>query len=54
MMVILLNLMGLMLLIHFNFKAKITGQTGDNGIKEVETMVPLKYLNIFGELFKCL
>ena len=32
-MMILLNLMGLMLLIHF--KAKITGQTGDNGTKEV-------------------
>ena len=29
----------------FNVKAKITGQTGDNGTKEVEIMVPLKYLN---------
>ena len=29
----------------FNFKAKITGQTGDNGrIDNVEIMVPLKYL----------
>ena len=28
----------------FNFKARITGQTGDNGTKEVEIMVPLKYL----------
>ena len=31
----------------FNFKAKITGQTGDNGTKDVETMVPLKYFSNF-------
>ena len=31
----------------FNFKANITVQTGDNGTKEVEIMVPLKYLNSF-------
>ena len=31
----------------FNFKAKITGQTGDNGTKGVEIMVPLKYLSNF-------
>ena len=31
----------------FNFKVKITGQTGDNGRKEVEIMVPLKYLSNF-------
>ena len=31
----------------FNFKAKITGQTGDNGTKEVEIMVPLKYSSNF-------
>ena len=28
----------------FKFKAKITGQTGDDGTKDVEIMVPLKYL----------
>ena len=28
----------------FNFKAKMTGQTGNNGTKNVEIMVPLKYL----------
>ena len=28
----------------FNSKAKITGQTGDNGTKNVEMMLPLKYL----------
>ena len=28
----------------FNFKAKITDQTGNNGTKDVEIMVPLKYL----------
>ena len=31
----------------FNFKANITVQTGDNGTKEVEIMVPLKYFNSF-------
>ena len=31
----------------FNFKEKMTGQTGDNGRKNVEIMVPLKYLNNF-------
>ena len=28
----------------FNFKAKITGQTGNDGTKDVEIMVSLKYL----------
>ena len=31
----------------FNFKAKIKGQTGDDGTKNVEIMVPLKYLSNF-------
>ena len=31
----------------FNFKTKITGQTGNNGTKDVEIMVPLKYLSNF-------
>ena len=31
----------------FNFKAKITGQTGNNVTKDVEIMVPLKYLSNF-------
>ena len=31
----------------FNFKAKITGQTGIDGTKNVEIMVPLKYLSNF-------
>ena len=31
----------------FNFKAKMTGQTGDDGTKNVETMVLLKYLSNF-------
>ena len=31
----------------FNFKVKFTGQTGDNGRKDVEIMVPLKYLSNF-------
>ena len=31
----------------FKFKAKITGQTGDDGTKDVEIMNPLKYLSNF-------
>ena len=31
----------------FKFKAKITGQTGNDGTKDVEIMVPLKYLSNF-------
>ena len=31
----------------FNFKVKMTGQTGDNGTKNVEIMVLLKYLSNF-------
>ena len=31
----------------FNFKVKITGQTGDDGTKTVEIMGPLKYLSNF-------
>ena len=31
----------------FNFKAKITSRTGDDGTKNVEIMVPLKYLRNF-------
>ena len=30
----------------FNFKVKITGQTGDDGTKNVEIMVPLAYLSV--------
>ena len=31
----------------FNFKVKMTGQTGNNGTKNVEIMVPRKYLSNF-------
>ena len=31
----------------FNFKVKMTGQTGNNGTKNVKIMVPLKYLSNF-------
>ena len=31
----------------FNFKVKFTGQTGNNGTKDVEIMVPIKYLSNF-------
>ena len=31
----------------FNFKAKITGQTGDDETKKFEIILPLKYLSNF-------
>ena len=31
----------------FNLKVKLTGQTGDDGTKNVEVMVPLPYLSVF-------
>ena len=31
----------------FNLKEKLTGQTGDNGTKNIEIMVPLEYLSNF-------
>ena len=31
----------------FNFKEKITGQSADNGTKNIEIMVPLKYFSNF-------
>ena len=31
----------------FNFKVKFTGQTGNDGAKDVEIMAPLKYLSNF-------
>ena len=31
----------------FSFKAKIADQTGDNGTKDFEIMVPLKYVSNF-------
>ena len=33
--------------ISFKFKQKITGQTVNNETKDVETMIPLKYLSKF-------
>ena len=39
----------------FKFKVKITGKTLDDGTaKDVQIIVPLKCLSIFGELLKCL
>ena len=43
----LLTLLKTILLIHLNFKVKTNGQAGDDGTKNVEIMVPLKYLNNF-------
>ena len=36
----------------FKFKAKITGQTGNDGTKDVEIMVPLKYLSNFWRILE--
>ena len=36
----------------FKFKAKITDQTGNDGTKDVEIMVPLKYLSNFWRTFE--
>ena len=33
--------------ISFKFKEEITGETGNNGTKDVEITVPLKYLSNF-------
>ena len=35
------------LTVSFNFKTKMTGQIGDNGTKNVEIIVQLKYLSNF-------
>ena len=36
----------------FNFKVKMTDHTGDNGTKNVEIMVPLKYLTNFWRILE--
>ena len=36
----------------FNFKEKTTAQTDDNGTKDVEILVPLKYLSNFWRTIK--
>ena len=36
----------------FNFKVNITGQTGNDGTKDVEIMVPLKYLSNFWRILE--
>ena len=38
--------------VSFKFKHKITGQIGNSGTKDVEIMVPLKYLNNFWRTFE--
>ena len=43
----LLVLMRIMLFNGFNLKVKLTGQTGNNGTKNVKIMVPFKHLTNF-------
>ena len=49
---LLLILMGANATDSFNFKTKITGQTNDDGIINVEIMIPLKYLYNFWRTLK--
>ena len=44
---IIINFAGNNLTDSFNFKVKLTGQTDDDGNKDFEIMVPLKYLSNF-------
>ena len=34
------------------YKQKITSQTGNDGTKDIQIMIPVKYLSSFGELLK--
>ena len=36
----------------FKFKQKLIGKTGNNGTKDVKTMVPLKYLSNFWRILE--
>ena len=40
--------------VSLKFKQQIAGQTGNGSTKDVEIMVPLKYLSNFGEHLNCL
>ena len=39
--------------ILFKLKQKITGKTNKDGIKDVNIMVPLKYLSTFWRMLEC-
>ena len=41
-------------IISLKFKEKLTGQKGNDGTKDVDLTVPLKYLSVSGETLKCL
>ena len=45
-MALLLMFLMILIVLHLNLK-KITGQTENNGSKEVQIMAPLKYLSNF-------
>ena len=48
---LLLTLLKIILLIHLNFKSKMTGQSGEDGTKNVEIMVPLRYSSNFWRIY---
>ena len=51
-MMLLLILLILILLLQLSLKKKITGQTRHNDTKNVEIILPLKYLSNFNEPLK--
>ena len=55
---LLIFLLLIIKVLHFNFKQKIIGKAVDGGIKDVEILMPLKYLSKFWRnlempLFNC-
>ena len=55
---LLIFLLLIIKVLHFNFKQKIMGKAVDGGIKDVEILMPLKYLSKFWRnlempLFNC-
>ena len=47
MMAVLLILLVIIIVLYLKQKQKMTGQTENNGTKDVQIMVPLKYLSNF-------
>ena len=51
-MAILLMFLMILIVLPFKSKQKVTGQTGNNGTKDVQIMVPLKYLSNFWRILE--
>ena len=50
MMALLLMFLMILIVLHFKYKQKITGETENDGTKDVQIMGPLNYLSILGKL----